>query len=87
MAQRGVSYYVCYGLLWTAGIILAGAVAGAALYPLMEWALPVKGTVWEMARKGMADGAFYGLVWAPGAGIVMAVRRAYLDRHPEGAIE
>ena len=65
--------WLSLGVLILLVIVSAGAVAGSILYPVGGLLLGMDLSLREMLRYGMADGAFYALIWAPGISIVLCI--------------
>lgn len=58
---------------WVALIVAVGALIGAVLFPLIGSLAGMDYTVAAMLRRGVFDGGFYALIWAPGAAFVICV--------------
>lgn len=83
MNKRGIFFYVGCGLAWTIGISAGGALLGGIAFPVVGTILGKSANFWDMAIQGVRDFGFLASIWSPGIGIVMAIHRAYRDRHPE----
>jgi hypothetical protein len=62
--------------LMVAGIVAMGGLVGALLFPLIGSFARMDYTVVAMLRRGLLDGAFYALIWAPGISFVWCAVRA-----------
>ncbi len=76
-------HWSLYFLFWTAAIVAAGAVLGAALFLLAGLCFHTGHTAAQLVQHGVRTGGFYFLLWAPGIAVVLCVMRAYRRRHPE----
>jgi hypothetical protein len=54
-------------------MVAAGAVLGALAYSVGGLLLQLEGRLMDFLLKGLKDGAFYALIWAPGIGIVLCL--------------
>ena len=70
-----------YALMWIILICLAGAVAGAVIYPLVGLIFSLQTSSGALALRGMREFSFLAMIWAPGLALVLCVRRAYLRAH------
>jgi hypothetical protein len=77
------AHWSLYFLFWVALIVAAGAVLGAALFPLGGWLLGLAQPAGRLAMQGASTGGFFFAIWAPGTAVVLCVMRAYRRRHPE----
>jgi hypothetical protein len=70
--------------LWvTASITFAGAVLGAAIWPLAGLVFGSDREPGALALAGLRTLGFYFFIWAPGTGIVVATIKEWRRRHPE----
>jgi len=82
MSLRDV-HWSLYFLFWLAAIVAAGAVVGAAVFPLVGLCFRSGYTAGQLVANGVRTGSFYCFLWAPGIAVVLCVMRAYRRRHPE----
>ena len=71
------TYWMALFVGYTLSIILAGAVLGAILYPLVGSLFNFNYSLISMTQKGMTDLSFFALVWAPGGAIVLCFIKAH----------
>ncbi|HUL54973.1 MAG TPA: hypothetical protein VLT83_16345 [Opitutaceae bacterium] len=76
-------HWALYFLFWTAAMVAAGALAGAALFLLAGLVFSTGHTPWQLVYAGGRAGGFFLAIWAPGTAVVLCVMRAYRRRHPE----
>ncbi|MEX0330499.1 MAG: hypothetical protein AB3N64_03660 [Puniceicoccaceae bacterium] len=77
---RRIKSILVWGLLWfgLVGLIcLAGAIAGAILFPVVGFLLGMDLSAGEMLRNGLYDGGFFALIWAPGLSLVICIMRVH----------
>lgn len=76
-------HWSLYFLSWTGGVIAAGTVLGAVLFPLIGKLIGAQFTVGELALTGAKTLGFYFMLWAPGLALVLTVKRAYEQPRPK----
>ena len=79
MIRRPLSWPLTF-LAWLLGVVAAGALAGVVTFPLAGWIGGSTRAPGDLAVTGARTLGFFGLVWAPGIALVMAVKRAYETR-------
>lgn len=77
---RTILRYSAFGLGWTLVITAAGAALGALTFPLIGALAGADASAASLALSGAKNLGFLAFIWAPGAAIVLAFRRAYLRR-------
>ena len=75
-------HWALYFLFWVGLIAAAGALLGAALFPLAGWVLRLGHPAGRLALQGASIGGYFFLIWAPGTAVVLCVMRAYRRRQP-----
>lgn len=73
MSVGRVTRWLLLWLVWTCGIVLAGALLGAVLFPLLGRLGGSSKDLGALALLGVRNLGFYAFVWAPGAAIVLVV--------------
>ncbi|MFO7724123.1 MAG: hypothetical protein R6V45_01125 [Oceanipulchritudo sp.] len=74
--------WVGFGILLVIAMVVVGGGLGALLYPLVGTLIGMDLALLSMLRTGFMDGAFYALIWAPGASIVLCIAGAYEKKRP-----
>ncbi|MCH8475932.1 MAG: hypothetical protein LAT55_11985 [Opitutales bacterium] len=65
--------WIFHFIVYTAGFIAFGALAGAILFPLVGTLLGMDLTISQMIVNGARDGGFYFTMWGPGLGFVYTI--------------
>ncbi|MCC5790544.1 MAG: hypothetical protein JJT75_12995 [Opitutales bacterium] len=68
-----ISKWILHFIVYTAGFIAFGALAGAIVFPLVGTLLGMDLTISRMIVNGARDGGFYFTMWGPGLGFVYTI--------------
>jgi hypothetical protein len=77
------SHWAVYFSAWVLGLVIAGGVLGALLFPLGGQLLHAERSPSALLIRGARFGSFYFLIWAPAIALAASVMRAYRRKYPD----